>query len=83
LTQEAAESIQELLLTLTIEQREAIVLVDLYDFHYEEVASMTGTSVGTVKSRIHRGREKLRQKIEADRELFGLSRRLDTQVKNA
>lgn len=80
LRQEEAETIQQLLLTLTFEQREAIVLVDLYDYHYDEVASMTGASVGTVKSRIHRGREKLRQAIEADRELLGLARRLGTQV---
>ncbi len=80
LRQEEAETIQQLLLTLTFEQREAIILVDLYDYHYDEVATMTGASVGTVKSRIHRGREKLRQAIEADRELLGLARRLGTQV---
>jgi RNA polymerase sigma-70 factor (ECF subfamily) len=80
LRQEEAETIQRLLLTLTFEQREAIVLVDLYDYHYEEVATMTGASVGTVKSRIHRGREKLRQAIEADGELSGLARRLGKQV---
>lgn len=80
LRQEEAETIQKLLLGLTFEQREAIVLVDLYDYHYEEVATMTGASVGTVKSRIHRGREKLRQAIEGDRELLDLTRRLGKQV---
>lgn len=83
LQQEEAETIQRLLLTLTFEQREAIVLVDLYDYRYEEVATMTGASVGTVKSRIHRGREKLRQAIESDVELSGLARRLGKQVTNS
>ena len=79
LRQEEAAKVQELLLQLPFEQRQAIVLVDLYDFRYDEVATMTGVSVGTVKSRIHRGRQRLRGLIQADGELFGAVRRLESR----
>ena len=40
--------------------REVIVLRDIQDFEYEEIAQITGLPLGTVKSRINRGREKLK-----------------------
>ena len=55
---------------LPFEQRQAVLLVDVYEFAYEEVARLTNASVGTVKSRIHRGRERLRQAMIARPELF-------------
>ena len=55
---------------LPFEQRQAVLLVDVYEFAYEEVARLTKASVGTVKSRIHRGRERLRQAMIARPELF-------------
>lgn len=79
LRKELAEALQVALLQLPFEQRQAIVLVDLYDFRYEEVAVQMGTSAGTVKSRIHRGRERLRQVIEKNPELRSLLRRLEKQ----
>ncbi len=52
------------------DQRTAIVLYDVEGYDYAEIATMTGVSLGTVKSRIHRGRLALRG-ILADRmELF-------------
>nr|WP_069298391.1 RNA polymerase sigma factor [Neptunicoccus sediminis] len=45
--------------TLPDEQREALILVGASGFTYEEAASMTSVAVGTVKSRVNRGREKL------------------------
>ncbi|MEI2659867.1 MAG: sigma factor-like helix-turn-helix DNA-binding protein [Bifidobacterium adolescentis] len=53
------------LLELPLEQRQAIVLSDVHGYHYEEIARMTGANVGTVKSRIHRGRERLRALLSA------------------
>ena len=64
---EQASVLNDLLLALPYEQREAIVLIDVYDFRYEEVASMTAVSVGTVKSRVHSAVNKL---TEAWNEMF-------------
>lgn len=43
--------------------REAIVLCDIEGHSYDEIAMMLGISLGTVKSRISRGRELLRQQL--------------------
>jgi len=44
--------------------RTAVVLRDIEDLSYEEIAEMTETSLGTVKSRLVRGREALRKRLE-------------------
>ncbi|MEL6511162.1 MAG: RNA polymerase sigma factor [Pseudomonadota bacterium] len=41
------------------EQREALILVGASGFAYEEAATMCGVAVGTIKSRVNRGRAKL------------------------
>jgi RNA polymerase sigma-70 factor (ECF subfamily) len=41
------------------DQRDAVLLCDLWGFEYEEIASITGWPLGTVRSRIARGRAKL------------------------
>jgi RNA polymerase sigma-70 factor (ECF subfamily) len=43
--------------------REAVVLRDITDMSYEEIAEVLGVSLGTVKSRILRGREALREEL--------------------
>jgi RNA polymerase sigma-70 factor, ECF subfamily len=48
------------------EQRSAILLVGLEGMRYEEVAAVLGIPVGTVRSRLSRGREALRKLIGAD-----------------
>jgi RNA polymerase sigma-70 factor, ECF subfamily len=57
------------------DQRIAVTLCDVYQLDYDEVARMTASPVGTVKSRIHRGRLRLRQLLLPHRELFGGSQR--------
>jgi RNA polymerase sigma-70 factor (ECF subfamily) len=52
------------------DQRVAVVLCDVYGMDYGEVASMTSSPIGTVKSRIHRGRLRLRDLLGPHRELF-------------
>lgn len=52
------------------DQRVAVVLCDVYGMDYGEVASMTDSPIGTVKSRIHRGRLRLREILAPHRELF-------------
>ncbi|MEO8245922.1 MAG: sigma-70 family RNA polymerase sigma factor [Chloroflexota bacterium] len=59
------------------DQRTAIVLCDVYGMDYNEVASMTQSALGTVKSRIHRGRLRLRELLMEHRELFGGTERQD------
>jgi RNA polymerase sigma-70 factor (ECF subfamily) len=44
--------------------REAIVLCDIEGMSYEETASALGIGIGTVKSRISRGREELRRRLK-------------------
>jgi RNA polymerase sigma-70 factor (ECF subfamily) len=43
--------------------RESVVLRDITDLRYEEIAAILGVSLGTVKSRILRGREALREEL--------------------
>jgi RNA polymerase sigma-70 factor (ECF subfamily) len=52
------------------DQRTAVVLCDVYGMDYNEVAAMTRSALGTVKSRIHRGRLRLRELLAEHRELF-------------
>ena len=54
------DSIMAAIDTLNEEQRTAIILCDIEGFSYEEIAQMLYISIGTVKSRIFRGREKLK-----------------------
>lgn len=55
---------------LPADQRTAVVLCDVYGMDYNEVAEMTQSALGTVKSRIHRGRVRLRELMAEHRELF-------------
>ena len=55
---------------ITDDQRRAILLFDAEGFDYQEIADMTGVSLGTVKSRIHRGRLALRDILAPDMELL-------------
>jgi RNA polymerase sigma-70 factor (ECF subfamily) len=48
---------------LPTEFRVAIYLADIEGYPYREVAEMMGTPIGTVMSRLHRGRAKLRQRL--------------------
>jgi RNA polymerase sigma-70 factor (ECF subfamily) len=43
--------------------REVVVLVDLGDFSYQEAADVLGVPIGTVMSRLHRGRRMLKAKL--------------------
>ena len=52
------------------DQRMAVVLCDVYGMDYAEVAAATSSALGTVKSRIHRGRLRLRELMAEHRELF-------------
>ena len=54
------EHIQEALRSLPVEFRSAVVLCDVVGLNYQEIAASLDIPVGTVRSRIHRGRSQLR-----------------------
>ena len=56
-----ARSVLRGLMRLAPEQRAVILLVALEGMRYDEVATVMGTTVGTVSSRLSRGREALRE----------------------
>jgi RNA polymerase sigma-70 factor (ECF subfamily) len=60
---ETIHSVQQAILSLPGHYREAVVLCDLNEMSYEDTASVLGCSVGTVRSRLHRGRALLIQKL--------------------
>jgi RNA polymerase sigma-70 factor, ECF subfamily len=66
--QELAQAIQASILKLPDDQRTALVLCDVEGLGYLEIARITRTNLGTVKSRIARGRARLRDLLLAHRE---------------
>jgi RNA polymerase sigma-70 factor (ECF subfamily) len=54
------EQLQHCLETISPEHREALVLRFFEDMSYEEIARITGVTVGTVRSRIHYGKQALK-----------------------
>jgi RNA polymerase sigma-70 factor (ECF subfamily) len=64
---EAREAVHRALAQLPEAFRSAVVLRDIEDLSYEEVAEVLDVSIGTVKSRILRGRRALRELLESKR----------------
>ena len=65
LRRELAAAIQQGLATLPEEQRIILILSDIQGLAYEEIADITATNLGTVKSRLSRGRARLRDVLKA------------------
>lgn len=63
---ELSSHLERALSALPDDQRLAIILSDVHGHPYDEVATITGVAVGTVKSRISRARARLRDEISAD-----------------
>ena len=61
-----SEDLQRALARLPDEFRIPVVLCDVSDLSYEDIARATGAPIGTVRSRIHRGRRLLREALTAD-----------------
>jgi RNA polymerase sigma-70 factor, ECF subfamily len=58
------EIIQKALLKVSDSYREMVILRDIQELSYEEIAEVTGIAVGTVKSRINRGRNQLQKLLK-------------------
>ena len=66
LARDAGRQISDALGKLPSPYREAVVLRDIEDLSYLEIAEILGVRIGTVRSRIARGRERLRRIVEVD-----------------
>ena len=78
LNHELQELLQQAIQELPLDQRIAVILCDVQGLSYEEIASSTQTSLGTVRSRIARGRKRLRDYLYKHRELLPGNYRLLT-----
>jgi RNA polymerase sigma-70 factor (ECF subfamily) len=80
LQHELSAAIQRGLAELPEDQRIVLILSDIQGLAYEEIAQITGTQLGTVKSRLSRARAKLRDILRAG-ELLPLRFRLNDESK--
>jgi len=71
LRSEQKRVIEKAIARLPEDMRSAIILRDIQGCSYDEIAKALGANVGTIKSRISRGREKLRAALSEHGELFG------------
>jgi len=78
LNHELQELLQQAFQAVPLNQRVAVILCDVQGLSYEEIASSTQTSLGTVRSRIARGRKRLRDYLYKHRELLPGNYRLLT-----
>ncbi len=65
LRRELAQAIEQGLSLLPEEQRIVLILSDIQGLPYDEIAEITSTNLGTVKSRLSRGRARLRDILKA------------------
>lgn len=63
------EKLEKALMQLAPEFREVVVYRDLQELSYDEIAEITGVAMGTVKSRINRGRAQIKAMIDSYVEL--------------
>lgn len=70
--------LQEALMTLPQDQRVVLVLSDVQGYNYQEIAEITQTALGTVKSRISRARAKMRDYLLDRGELLPVAYRLES-----
>jgi RNA polymerase sigma-70 factor (ECF subfamily) len=65
---ERIQSLRDSILALPAHYREVVVLCDLHEMSYIEAANVVGCAVGTVRSRLHRARALLVEKLRAARD---------------
>lgn len=74
--------VQKALLNLPEEFRTVLVLREMEGYSYEEIAAIMECSLGTVKSRLNRARQAIREKIEAELREFNAADTKTTLVSN-
>jgi RNA polymerase sigma-70 factor (ECF subfamily) len=62
------EPLSKALAQLSPEQRQVVILADIEEYSYQEIAEIMGCSIGTVRSRLHRARALLRRLVERARQ---------------
>jgi RNA polymerase sigma-70 factor, ECF subfamily len=67
-SQELAKMVQDALARVSVDLREAVILRDLQDMDYKEIAQVLSIPEGTVKSRISRGRAELARLLERNKQ---------------
>jgi RNA polymerase sigma-70 factor (ECF subfamily) len=63
---EMIEAVRGAVLALPAHYRETVVLCDLHEMSYAEAAEVVGCAVGTIRSRLHRARALLVEKLRAN-----------------
>jgi RNA polymerase sigma-70 factor (ECF subfamily) len=71
LRHDLAQTLEVAISKLPADQRVVVILSDVEGLSYEEIATATGTSLGTVKSRLSRARAKLRDYLTRGGEPWG------------
>ena len=62
------ETLSKSLQQLSPEQRQVVILADIEEYSYQEIAEIMGCSIGTVRSRLHRARALLRRLLQRKQE---------------
>lgn len=75
---EAIESIRRAVMSLPDHYREVVVLCELQEMSYEEAAAIIGCALGTVRSRLHRARSLLIEKLQPSKEADEISQAVRT-----
>ncbi|MBS1840202.1 MAG: sigma-70 family RNA polymerase sigma factor [Acidobacteria bacterium] len=66
---ERVEQVRDAVQSLPVEFREAVILCELEELSYEEAAQRSGCPIGTIRSRLHRGRALLMARLEMLRDV--------------
>ncbi len=68
--EQQVDALRRALGSLPVAYREAVVLCDLQELTYQDAAAAAGCAIGTVRSRLHRGRQILAAKMRGERRAF-------------
>ena len=77
---EIRDAARQLIQLLPPQERVAVVLKDVFDFHLEEIASILQTSTGAIKAALHRGRGKLATPQSLQKRLYSNETLIDQFV---